>query len=122
MRDDRHSPALATGVAVGLRIIALVGQRCARRDVRPDVERGLELRAVADLAPGQVEADRQAVEIRLEVDLAREAAARASERLALLPPFAPAAETCARTTVLSNICTRCAVWLVSASNWKNASN
>ncbi len=40
----------------------------------------------------------------------------------VLPPFAPAAETCARTTVLSNICTRRAVLLVSARSPKNASN
>jgi hypothetical protein len=51
-----------------------------------------------------------------------EAAARAAERLALLPPFAPAAETWARAVVLSNSWTRCAVWLHSASSWKNASN
>jgi hypothetical protein len=64
--------------------------------------------------------DGQAVEIGLEVDFARESAPRAAERLIFLPPFAPAAETCARTTVLSNICTRCAVLLVSARSWKNA--
>ena len=40
----------------------------------------------------------------------------------MLPPLAPAAETCARTTVLSNICTRCAVGLSPASAWKKASN
>ena len=70
--------------------------------------------AVADLATGQMECDRQAAEIGLEVDFGRESAARAAERLILLPPFAPTAETWARTTVLSNICTRCAVLLVSA--------
>src|SRR6478735_4818257 len=36
--------------------------------------------------------------------------------------FAPAAETCARTTVLSKNCTTCAVLLVSARSWRNASN
>ena len=65
----------------------------------------------SDLASGQVEADRRAVEFGLEVDCAREPAPRASERLVMLPLFAPAAETCARVTVLSNICTRCAVTL-----------
>ena len=53
-----------------------------------------------------MEGERQAVEVDLEVDLGREAAPRAAERLAGLPPFAPAAETCARTTVESNIWTR----------------
>jgi hypothetical protein len=36
--------------------------------------------------------------------------------------LAPAAETWARTTVLSDICTTCAVRLHSASMPKNASN
>ena len=65
--------------------------------------------------------ERQPVEIDLEVDFRREAAARAAERLILLPPFAPAAETWARTTVESNICTRCAVSLMAASASKKAS-
>ena len=59
---------------------------------------------------------------RPHMDFGREAAARAAERLALLPPFAPAAETWARAVVLSKNWTRCAVWLHSASSWKNASN
>ena len=42
---------------------------------------------------GQVEIERVAVEIGLEVDFGREAATRAAEGLILLPPFAPAAET-----------------------------
>jgi hypothetical protein len=63
-----------------------------------------------------------AVEIGLEVDFGREAAARAAERLAVLPPFAPAAETWARAVVLSKNWTKCAVWLRSANNWKKASN
>ena len=56
------------------------------------------------------------------MDLGREAAARAAERLILLPPLAPAAETCARTIVESNICTRWAVRLIAASASKKASN
>jgi hypothetical protein len=68
-----------------------------------------------------MERDRVAVMVRLEVDLGREAATRSAERLGLLPPFAPAADTCARTIVESNICTRCALLLVAASASKNAS-
>ena len=70
----------------------------------PDVERCLELGAVAGFTAGQMEVERVAVEIGLEVDFGREAAARAAERLALLPPFAPAAETRARAVVLSKNC------------------
>ena len=69
-----------------------------------------------------MEVERVAVEIGLEVDFGREAAARAADRLAMLPPFAPAAETWAGAVVLSKNWTKCAVWLHSASIWKNASN
>jgi hypothetical protein len=104
-----------------LAVIPLVRYRDTRADIWADVERGLELCAVARLAAGQVEVERVAFEIGLEVDFGRETAARAAERLAMLPPFAPAAETWARAVVLSKNWTRCAVWLHSASNWKHAS-
>jgi hypothetical protein len=74
-------------------IIPLVRYRDARADVWADIERCLELCAVAGLAAGQVKVERVAVEIGLEVNFRRETAARAAERLAMLPPFAPAAET-----------------------------
>ena len=74
-RDDWNNAPPATGGAIGGGIIALVSQRRARRDVRPDVERDFQLGAVADLATSQMEADGQAIEVRLEVDLAREPAA-----------------------------------------------
>ena len=44
-----------------------------------------------------------------------------AKRLIMLPPFAPAAETWARTAVESNICTKCAVSLIAARASKNAS-
>ena len=77
--------------------------RSPRRDVRPEVEQDLELRTVAGLTLCEVESQRQPIEIGLEVDLGREAPAGAAQRLAILPPFAPAAETCARTMVESSI-------------------
>lgn len=61
------------------------------------------MRSVTFLAAGQIEGDGMSVEIGLQVDFGPEAASRAAKRLAILPPFAPGAETCARTTVLSNI-------------------
>ena len=103
MRDDRADTALAGGLAIGLGVVALVGDRGAGPDVGSEVKQGLELPAVAGLAAGQREVKRVAFEVGLERDLGREPAARAAECLALLPPLAPAAETCARTTVLSNI-------------------
>ena len=77
--------------------------------------------AVTGFAAGEMKGERQAVEIDLQMNFGREAAARAAERLIVLPPFAPAAETCARTTVESNICTKCAVSLIAARASKNAS-
>jgi hypothetical protein len=120
--NDRTDAPLAGGFAVGFGVISLVGQRRPGFDVRADVEQDLELRAVAGLAAGEMEIERVAFEVGLEVDFRRESATREAERMAVLPPFAPAAETWARTTVLSNIWTRCAVLLASASAWKNASN
>jgi hypothetical protein len=96
---------------------------CSRRSsqmARPHL-RGQIVAAVTGFAAGQMKGQRQAVEIDLQVDFGREAAARAAERLIVLPPFAPAAETCARTTVESNIVTRCAVSLIAASASKKAS-
>ena len=102
-------------------VVALVGDRDARGDVGTKIEGDLELRGVARFAAGQVAIKRLAVEVGLEVDLRREASARTTERLVLLPPLAPAAETWARTTVLSKNWTKWAVGLCSASTWKNAS-
>ena len=92
-RDHRGDATRTRCGAVCVAVISLVGHRDARADVWADVERCLELRAVARLTWGQVEVERMAVEIGLEVDFGREAATRAAEGLILLPPFAPAAET-----------------------------
>ena len=91
--DHRGDATRKRGDAICVAVISLIGYRDARADVWPDVERGLELRAVAGFATGQVKVERMAVEIGLEVDFGREAATRAAEGLILLPPFAPAAET-----------------------------
>ena len=61
------------------------------------------MRCVTLLPASQVEGYGVAVEIGLQVDFGREAATRAAECLTPLPPLAPAAETWARTMVLSNI-------------------
>ena len=79
------------------------------------------MRAIGLLAAGQIEGEDMAVLVGLEVDFRRETAARAPGRLSLLPPFAPAAETWARTTVESNIWMRPAVALRLARESKNAS-
>ena len=121
-RDNRCDAARECRRSIGLAVISLVRHHNARTGVGADVEPRLELYGVAYLAVGQVEVERVAVEIGLEVDFGRETAARAAERLAMAPPFVLAAETWARAVVLSNNCTRCAVWLHSTNNWKKASN
>jgi hypothetical protein len=73
-RDHRCDATRKRGDAIGVAVISLVGHRDPRANVRADVERCLELGAVAGLAPGQVEVERPAVEIGFEVDFGREAA------------------------------------------------
>lgn len=108
VRNDRDDAALPRRPAVGFAGVALVADRSARIDVGAEPEQDREVRGITLLAAGQVEGEGMAVEICLQVDFGGEAAARAAQRLTVLPPFAPAADTWARTTVLSNICTRCA--------------
>lgn len=116
MRDDRGDGACACGGTIGKAVIAFVRDRDTRLNVRSDIERRFELRGVADVATRQMEVERIAAEIGFEVDLGPKAAARAPERLMALPPFAPAAETCARAVVLSKNCIRWPVRLHSASS------
>ena len=114
MWDDRTDAARACRLAIDAGIIALVADHPARRHLGSDVEQRLELPAVTRLIAGEVEVERIAREVAFEVDLGSKAATGAAERLILLPPLAPAAETWARMEVLSNICTRPAVRLASA--------
>ena len=79
------------------------------------------MRAIALLSAGEIEGDDMAVLVGLQMDFAGETAARTPQRLILLPPFAPAAETWARTTVESNIWMRWAVGLIPAKVSKKAS-
>ena len=83
--------------------VAFVADDGARLNVGPDVEQDFEVTPVEGFAAGQIKGDDVAGGVRFCVDFRGEAAARAAERLAFLPPFAPAADTCARTTVESNI-------------------
>ena len=101
--NDGQGASFPGDLAVSGAVIALVGDDGAGPDIGTEVHQGLEMRTVGCLATGEVEGDRQAVEIRLQVDFGAETAPRAPERLTLLPPFAPAADTCARVTVESNI-------------------
>ena len=90
-------------------------------NVGVDVEQNVEVTRVGGFAAGQVEGDDVAGGVRFCVDFRGEATARATERLPFLPPFAPAADTCARTIVESNIWIKCADELIAASASKKAS-
>lgn len=57
--DDRRDAACSSRLTVGLCVIALVGDGGARRDIGTDVEQRLEVAAVARLAAGQIERDRE---------------------------------------------------------------
>src|SRR3954447_7142511 len=71
--DDGADAAPAGRLAVGLRVGTLVGHHRPRRNVGADAEQGLELAAVAGLPAGEVEVQRQARKVHLQVDLDREA-------------------------------------------------
>ena len=103
MWDHGSNAARSRGVPVGLAGVAFVADDGARLNVGSDVEQGFEMTPVGGFAPRQVEGDDVAGGVRFRVDFRGEAATRAPERLLFLPPFAPAAETCARTMVESNI-------------------
>jgi hypothetical protein len=62
-------------IAIALRIIALIGQGGARRDVWADVEEDLKVAAVAGLLAREVGGERLALEVGLEVDLGAETTA-----------------------------------------------
>lgn len=89
-RGDAPSPG---GRAIGLTGISLIPDGGTRDDVRSDVQKGLEMRRVRGLAAGEIKRNFIAGIVRFRIDFGCEPATRASERLALLPLFAPAAET-----------------------------
>ena len=101
--NDGSDAARSRGVPIGLAGVAFVADDSARANVGSDVEQGFEVTPVGSFAAGQIEGDDVAGGVRSCVDFRGEAAARAAERLPVLPPFAPAADTCARTMVESNI-------------------
>ncbi len=84
-------PRFPCGVPIGLAGVAFVADDGAGLNVGPDVEQGFEVTPVEGLAAGQIKGDDVAGGVRFCVDFRGEAAARAAERLAFLPPFAPAA-------------------------------
>src|ERR1700722_11685306 len=95
-----------------------MGRDCASERVPIALAEADQRKPVEGFAAGQVEGDDVAGGVRFCVDFRGEAAARATERLPFLPPLAPAADTCARTIVESNIGMRCGNELIAASGSK----
>jgi hypothetical protein len=58
IRDCRAYSALACGSAVGFGIVALITERGARIDIGADVEKRLEVAAIAGLTTGEMKASR----------------------------------------------------------------
>ena len=75
VRDSGADAAPARRLSVRLGVVAFVAEHRPRGDVRANVEQDLEVAAVAGLAAGQVESQRQAIEIKLQVDFAGKPAA-----------------------------------------------
>ena len=99
-RDHRLGAPGRDGLEDRVCVVGLVGDhRCGREAV----EQRQGLWRVALLPGGQAEGERVAESISGRVQLGREAAARAAERLLALAFFAPAAPAWARTTVLSSM-------------------
>ena len=101
--NNGSDAARSRGVPIGLAGVAFVADDGARLNVGSDLEQGFEVAPVEGFAAGQIEGDDIPGGVRFCVDFRGEAAARTPKRLAFLPPFAPAADTCARTMVESNI-------------------
>ena len=118
-RDDRQGATGRNGRQDRVGVIGLVGDHRLGREA---VEQWRGLRGVAPLPGSQPEGERVAESVGGRVQLAREAmmgpadnpsvklrpakagrGRRAAERLLPLAFFAPAAQACARTTVLSSI-------------------
>ena len=101
MGDDGSDAARSCGVPIGLAGVAFVADDGAGLNVGPDIEQGFEVTPVRRLSPP----------VRSKAMISPEASdfawifvvkppTRPPERAF---PFAPAADTCARTTVESNI-------------------
>src|SRR5690606_29949853 len=102
-RDDDFGSLCSQEVAQIVGVVGLVADQAGRRRDRcQQVPRAMD---VVGLAGRQEQRVEPAVLVGERVDLGRAPAARAADRLAVLPPFAPAAERCARTAVLSTIAT-----------------
>lgn len=90
-RDFSFPTAMLNLIANGLAVVALVTEHLVRITVDL-LHQSREGGDVMRLSRRNHDADRQAIGVGARVDLGREAAARTAERVALGPPFPPAAQ------------------------------
>jgi hypothetical protein len=102
-RDFWLATASAHVVADRVAVIAAIAEQNVGIAVSLRHEVGIG-GTVMRLAGRQDDADRQALTVCAKVDFGRKATMRAAKILVLRPPFAPAAQWCARMMVLSIIC------------------
>jgi len=103
-RDFGSSAARENVLADSVAVVPAVGQEHLWVDVVLGHQLGIG-GAVVSFAGGHKQTDRKTLSVGPKVDFGREATARAAKSLVLSPPFPPAAQWCARTMVLSIICT-----------------
>jgi hypothetical protein len=89
-RDIRSRAHGFDFAADGVAVVAFVAMQ--KLGCRHAIEQGVRGNAVCDLSARQQERDRAAEAVGQRVDLRCTAAARAADRLRVLPPFAPAAQ------------------------------
>ena len=101
VRNDGLGASLLQPLAQFRAVVGPIADEFLGRVDPTDQARGR--RAVVRLASGQQDGKKTALSICECVDFRVAPAARAANRLSLLPPFPPAAERCALTCVLSII-------------------
>ncbi len=99
-RDDSLDVAACEVGSDGVGVVSLVRQKRLWRLLRQGDQRVIGL-AIGRFADGQVEGERSSSGICQTVKFTGEPAPRAAKSASMSPPFPPAAETWARTVVLS---------------------
>ena len=98
--DDSFDATLLEVIADCIRVVSLIGEQSGRRALGKIDQRVVGL-AVRRFARGEVESDGPASGITETMNFTGEPAPRAAKSSLMNPPFPPAAETWARTVVLS---------------------
>ena len=98
--DHRFDASSGDLIADGIGIVAAIGKKGCD-PILDHAEQRSEALHIVRLARRQTERDRSSNLVRQGMNLGRPSAARAPDRMGILPPFAPLAERCALMEVLS---------------------